>query len=49
MIDAGTGFAVGTLVAVLAAVAMVAWRPVERLVLPLAIVLRSVPLIAMTP
>ncbi|MFC6885120.1 MULTISPECIES: ABC transporter permease [Actinomadura] len=49
VIDAGTGFAVGTLVAVLAAVAMVAWRPVERLVLPLAIVLRSVPLIAMTP
>lgn len=49
VVDAGTGFIAGTVIAVLASIAMVAWRPVERLFMPLAIVLRSIPLIAMTP
>jgi ABC-type nitrate/sulfonate/bicarbonate transport system permease component len=47
--DAFLGLAFGTLAAVGAAVAFNAWRPVERTLMPLAMVLRSVPLIAMTP
>lgn len=48
-LDAGVGFVVGTLVAVLAAVVMVAVPSVGRSFMPLAIVLRSVPLAALTP
>lgn len=48
-IDASVGFVVGTLIAVIAAVIMVAFEGLGRAVMPLAIMLRSVPLIALTP
>jgi ABC-type nitrate/sulfonate/bicarbonate transport system permease component len=47
--DAGLGYACGTLVAIGAAVAVVLSRGIERAIMPVAIVLRAVPLIAMTP
>ena len=47
--DAGIGYVVGTLVAVLAAIAIVSVRVLEQVVTPVAIVLRSVPIVAMTP
>lgn len=47
--DAFLGLASGTIAAVLAAIAFNAWRSVERTLLPIAMVLRSVPLVAMTP
>ena len=47
--DAAGGYLVGTLAATVVAVAVVLWRGVEQAVMPLAITLRSVPLVAMTP
>lgn len=48
-IDAGVGFAVGSLVAVVAAVTMDAFPVLARTFMPMAVVLRSVPLAALTP
>lgn len=48
-IDASVGFLVGTVIAVAAAIIMVAFEGLGRAVMPLAIMLRSVPLIALTP
>jgi len=47
--DAFIGLAAGTGAAVLAAIAFNLWRPVEQSFMPIAMVLRSVPLVAMTP
>ncbi|MFT4044314.1 MAG: ABC transporter permease subunit [Gordonia sp. (in: high G+C Gram-positive bacteria)] len=47
--DAGTGFFFGTIAATLVAVLTVTFAVVARIVMPLAIALRSVPLVAMTP
>lgn len=47
--DAFLGLTFGTLAAVACAVAFNLWRPVERTLMPVAMVLRSVPLVAMTP
>jgi sulfonate transport system permease protein len=49
LVNAGIGYAAGTIAAVAVAVAVVTWRGIEQTFMPLAIVLRSVPLIAMTP
>ncbi|MFC7643230.1 ABC transporter permease [Streptosporangium lutulentum] len=43
LLDAGVGYVVGLIVASLAAAVLVAFRRVEQIVLPLAIVLRSIP------
>lgn len=47
--DAVVGYVVGTAVAVLVAIGMVAKRSIEQSLMPIAIALRSVPLVAMTP
>lgn len=47
--DAGVGYAIGTLVACLVAVLVVASRTIDRAIMPAAVVMRSVPLVAMTP
>lgn len=47
--DAVGGYLVGTLAATLVAIAVVMSRGVEQAVMPVAITLRSVPLVAMTP
>jgi ABC-type nitrate/sulfonate/bicarbonate transport system permease component len=47
--DAGLGLVFGTVAAVVAAIGFTLWRPVERAFMPIAMVLRSVPLVAMTP
>jgi ABC-type nitrate/sulfonate/bicarbonate transport system permease component len=47
--DAGLGWLVGTVLAVLAASALVLFPPVGTAIMPFVIVLRSVPLIAMCP
>jgi sulfonate transport system permease protein len=47
--DASLGYVFGTLLAVLLAMAVVTYRSVESTFMPVAVVLRSVPLIAMTP
>jgi ABC-type nitrate/sulfonate/bicarbonate transport system permease component len=47
--DAGLGLAAGTAAATLCAVAFNLSRPFERMFMPMAMVLRSVPLVAMTP
>jgi sulfonate transport system permease protein len=49
MRDAVGGYLVGTLAATLVAIAVVLSRGVEQAVMPVAITLRSVPLVAMTP
>jgi ABC-type nitrate/sulfonate/bicarbonate transport system permease component len=49
MVDAFVGFIVGTAVATLVAGALVVSSSLERTFMPIAIVLRSVPLVAMTP
>lgn len=49
LIDAGLGFAAGLIAAVLVALAFVLARSVEQAFLPVAVVLRSVPLVALTP
>lgn len=48
-IHSGLGFVVGTLVAVLGAVLFVSVPGMERAAMPFAIILRSMPLIALTP
>lgn len=47
--DAAIGYLVGTAVACLVAVAVVSSRAAERFVMPLAVVMRSIPIVAMTP
>jgi sulfonate transport system permease protein len=47
--DAGTGYLVGTGLAVLAAVAMAALPPLERAFMPGAVFMRSVPIVAVAP
>ena len=49
LMDAALGYVGGTVVAVLAAIAIISVRVVEQLVTPVAVVLRSVPIVAMTP
>lgn len=47
--DAFLGLAAGTVAAVGAALSIAAWRVASSVVLPMAMILRSVPLVAMTP
>jgi ABC-type nitrate/sulfonate/bicarbonate transport system permease component len=47
--DAFLGLAFGSLAAVGAALVFNLWRPIQRTFMPIAMVLRSVPLVAMTP
>jgi len=47
--DAAIGLVAGSIAAMLVAVAFTLWRSVEHTFMPLAMVLRSVPLVAMTP
>jgi sulfonate transport system permease protein len=47
--DASLGYVFGTLLAVIAAMAVVTYRFIEATFMPVAVVLRSVPLVAMTP
>jgi ABC-type nitrate/sulfonate/bicarbonate transport system permease component len=47
--DAFIGLALGSVAAVVVAVAFTLWRGVEQTLMPIAMVLRSVPLVAMTP
>jgi ABC-type nitrate/sulfonate/bicarbonate transport system permease component len=47
--DAFIGLAIGSAAAVVTAVAFTLWRGVEQTLMPIAMVLRSVPLVAMTP
>lgn len=47
--DAGLGFVAGLVAAVTLAVVFVVVRPVEQALLPIAVTVRSVPLVAMTP
>ena len=49
LLDAGLGFAAGLATAVAVAVLFVLVRSVEQSLLPIAVVIRSVPLVAMTP
>jgi sulfonate transport system permease protein len=49
LIDAGVGYLAGTVAALLVAAIVVTQRAVEQTLMPVAIVLRSVPLVAMTP
>jgi ABC-type nitrate/sulfonate/bicarbonate transport system permease component len=47
--DALAGYIAGTVAAIVVAVLFVLYRPVEQAFMPVAMVLRSVPLVAMTP
>jgi ABC-type nitrate/sulfonate/bicarbonate transport system permease component len=47
--DAGVGYVVGLGAAAIVALAFVLFRPLEQALLPVAIVVRSIPLVAMTP
>ncbi|CAO5164269.1 NitT/TauT family transport system permease protein [Frankia sp. AiPs1] len=47
--DAGLGYLFGTVAAIVVAVTFVLFRPVERALMPVAMMLRSVPLVAMIP
>jgi ABC-type nitrate/sulfonate/bicarbonate transport system permease component len=49
LLDAGFGFVAGLVAAVVVAVVFVLVRSVEQALLPMAVVVRSVPLVAMTP
>ena len=49
LVNAAIGFVSGMVAATVIAIAMVSWRPFEFAFLPIAIVLRSVPLVAMAP
>jgi ABC-type nitrate/sulfonate/bicarbonate transport system permease component len=49
LLDAGLGFVAGLAAALLVALAFVLARAVEQAMMPVAVVLRSVPLVAMTP
>jgi ABC-type nitrate/sulfonate/bicarbonate transport system permease component len=48
-VDAGIGYACGTAAAAIAAVLMVAVPPVERALMPGAVFMRSIPIVAVTP
>jgi ABC-type nitrate/sulfonate/bicarbonate transport system permease component len=47
--DAVLGYVVGTVVAIIVAIGVVAKRSIEQTLMPIAIALRSIPLVAMTP
>jgi ABC-type nitrate/sulfonate/bicarbonate transport system permease component len=47
--DAALGYVAGTAVAVIVAIGVVAKRSIEQTLMPIAIALRSIPLVAMTP
>ncbi|MBL7495502.1 ABC transporter permease subunit [Frankia sp. CNm7] len=47
--DAAAGYVAGTAAAMVVAVLFVLYRPVEQSFMPIAMILRSVPLVAMTP
>jgi ABC-type nitrate/sulfonate/bicarbonate transport system permease component len=47
--DAAIGMLAGTVAAVVAAIAFALWRAVEQTLMPIAMALRAVPLVAMTP
>jgi ABC-type nitrate/sulfonate/bicarbonate transport system permease component len=47
--DAWLGLGAGTTAAVAAAIAFTMWRPIERTIMPIAMVLPSVPLVAIMP
>jgi ABC-type nitrate/sulfonate/bicarbonate transport system permease component len=49
LVNAGIGFVSGVLAGVILAVAFVLWRPVAQMFMPVAMILRAVPLVAMTP
>lgn len=49
LVDAGLGYLIGTVVAVVLAIAVSISRHAESAVMPIALVARSVPLVAMTP
>lgn len=49
LIEAGAGFVTGLLAAVAVAIAFTLSRPVERTLMPIALALRSVPIVAMVP
>lgn len=49
LLDAGIGFVAGIVAAVALAAAIVLSRPAENAIMPVAMLMRSVPLIAMTP
>ena len=49
MVDAAVGYLVGTAVAVVMAIVAVTLRAGEQTMMPVAVVLRSVPLVAMAP
>lgn len=49
LVNTGIGFGTGLAAGVLLAVAFVLWRPLATVFMPVAMVLRSVPLVAMTP
>jgi ABC-type nitrate/sulfonate/bicarbonate transport system permease component len=49
LLNALIGFASGMVLATLAAIAFVLWKPVEFAFMPIAMLLRSVPLVAMAP
>jgi sulfonate transport system permease protein len=49
LVDAGVGYVAGTAAAILAAVVMALFPAVEQAVMPPAIVLRSIPIVAMAP
>ena len=49
LVESGLGFVTGLTAAVVAAVVFVLSRPLERAVMPIALALRSVPIVAMVP
>ena len=49
LVESGLGFVTGLTAAVVAAVVFVMSRPLERAVMPIALALRSVPIVAMVP
>jgi len=49
LLDAGVGFVAGLLAAFLVAISFVLWKTAEAAFLPVAMIIRSVPLVAMTP
>ena len=49
LVNAAIGFVSGMLIATAVAVGIVAWRPFELAFMPIAMLLRSVPLVAMAP
>jgi sulfonate transport system permease protein len=49
LVDAAVGYTVGMAAAIGLSAAMVLWRPVERLAIPVIVVARAMPLIALAP